>query len=704
MKKQKSSQNLNIDKNLVDNNQKILTTNDGVPIHDNNNTLKAGNRGPSLQQDHIYFDKLMHFDRERIPERVVHARGSAAHGFFEATADLSDLTSAKFLQKGTITPVFTRFSTVAGFKGSTDLARDVRGFSVKFYTEEGNYDLVGNNIPVFFIQDAMNFPDLVHAVKPEPDKEMPQAASAHDTFWDFISLMPESAHMIMWVMSDRAIPRSLRMIQGFGVHTFKFVNAEGKGTFVKFHWRPRLGTHAVAWNEAQKISGFNSDFHRQDLWEAIENGDFPQWDLGVQLVSEEDEMKFSFDLLDPTKIIPEELIPLKIIGTMTLNRNPENFFAENEQSAFDPGRVVPGIDFSNDPLLQGRIFSYMDTQNYRLGGPNFHEIPINRPLNGKHNNQKDGFSRIDILKGDVSYFPNSKMDGCPYQAMLRGETGYQSHKEQIDAKKVRERSDSFAEHFTQARLFFNSQSPEEQDHMISALSFELSKVKEEKIRVRMLAILHQIDKTLAKKVGDNLGLTPPKELDELTLKFARQNHPNYPIKPKKPEVEKSEALSMKVKEGEGTIETRKVAFLIDDGASKSSVDKMKSALEKEGAMPVMIASHVGTLKFDDGSTTEIQHSYLTEASVLYDAFFTPEGNHVKALAQNPDYIHFINEGYRHCKAISFAKGAEELAEKCFIEKDPGVIFESKDNLEKDFISAMKKHRIWEREKPRKVPA
>lgn len=704
MKKQKSSQNPNIDKNLIDNSNKILTTNDGVPIHDNNNTLKAGNRGPSLQQDHIYFDKLMHFDRERIPERVVHARGSAAHGFFEATADVSEYTSAKFLKKGTVTPVFTRFSTVAGFKGSTDLARDVRGFSVKFYTEEGNYDLVGNNIPVFFIQDAMNFPDLVHAVKPEPNNEMPQAASAHDTFWDFISLMPESAHMIMWVMSDRAIPRSLRMMEGFGVHTFKFVNKDGKGTFVKFHWRPKLGTHSVAWNEAQKISGFNSDFHRQDLWEAIEDGNYPQWDLGVQLIPEEDELKYSFDILDPTKIIPEELIPLKIIGTMTLNRNPENFFAENEQSAFDPGRVVPGIDFSNDPLLQGRIFSYMDTQNYRLGGPNFHELPINRPLNGKHNNQKDGFGKVDILKGAVSYFPNSKMDGCPYQAMLRGEQGFESHKEKIKAEKVRERSDSFADHFSQATLFFNSQSPEEQDHIINALSFELSKVKEVKIRERVLAILNQIEGKLAKKVGDNLGLTPPKELDELTLKFARQNHPNYPIKPKKQEVKKSEALSMKVKDGEGTIETRKVAFLLDEGASKSSVDKMKSALEKEGASAVMIASKVGKLTFDDGSTTEIQHSYLTEASVCYDSFFTPEGKQVKDLAKNPDYIHFLNEGYRHCKAISFAKGAEELAKKAFIEKDAAVIFESKDDLHKDFIAAMKKHRLWEREKPRKVPA
>ena len=424
-----------MNQHVYDNSNHRLTTNDGVPIYDNNNTLKAGNRGPSLQQDHIYFDKLMHFDRERIPERVVHARGSGAHGIFEMNADLSKYTTADFLQKGKKTPVFVRFSTVAGFKGSTDLARDVRGFSVKFYTEEGNYDLVGNNIPVFFIQDAMNFPDLVHAVKPEPHNEIPQAGSAHDTFWDFISLMPESAHMIMWAMSDRAIPRSLRMMEGFGVHTFKLVNKDGKGTFVKFHWKPKLGVHGVAWQEAQKISGYNSDFHRQDLWEAIDKGNFPQWDLGVQLIPEEDEEKYSFDILDATKLVPEELVPVQIVGTMTLNRNPENFFAETEQSAFDPGRLVPGIDFSNDPLLQGRIFSYMDTQNYRLGGPNFHELPINRSINQKTNNQKDGFGRQDILKGDVSYFPNSKASGCPYHAMLKGETGFQSHQEPIDAKK-----------------------------------------------------------------------------------------------------------------------------------------------------------------------------------------------------------------------------------------------------------------------------
>ncbi|WP_291120487.1 catalase [Empedobacter sp. UBA7248] len=707
MKKSKSSDSKieQMNQFTVDNTNQKLTTNDGVSIYDNNNTLKVGDRGPSLQQDHIYFDKLGHFDRERIPERVVHARGSGAHGILEINEDISEYTCAKFLQKGKTTPLFIRFSTVAGFKGSTDLARDVRGFSVKFYTEDGNYDLVGNNIPVFFIQDAMNFPDLIHAVKPEPDKEIPQAASAHDTFWDFISLMPESAHMIMWAMSDRAIPRSLRMMEGFGVHTFKLVNQEGKATFVKFHWKPKLGVHSVAWNEAQKISGFNSDFHRQDLWEAIDAGNFPQWDLGVQLIPEEDELKYSFDLLDVTKIIPEELVPVKIIGTMTLNRNPDNFFAETEQVAFDPGRIIPGIDLSDDPLLQGRVFSYMDTQNYRLGGANFHEIPINRSLNQKHNNQKDGTGRIDILKGGVSYFPNSKASGCPYHAMLKGEEGFKSHEQKVEGKKVRTRSDSFADHFSQATLFFNSQSKPEKQHIIDAFSFELSKVSDPKIRERQVAILYQIDKTLAQKVGDNLGIIPPKELDELTLSFARQNHPNYPLQPNKQEINSSDALSMKVKEGEGTIKTRKVAFLVDNGVSKKSVDQLKKALEKEGAEAVLISSKVGELTYEEGSKENISHSYLTDPSVCYDAVYTPSGKSIESLKSNPDYYEFINDSYRHCKILAFAKGAGSLMDNSFVKPDRGVILEDEnENWIVDFIQVMKLHRIWDLEEERKVPS
>ena len=432
----KSKKITDLEQNTSDATGAFLTTNQGLKINDNQNSLKAGERGATLLEDFILREKITHFDHERIPERIVHARGSAAHGFFELYDSMSAFTKAGFLQKpGTKTPVFVRFSTVAGSRGSTDLARDVRGFSVKFYTEEGNYDLVGNNMPVFFIQDAIKFPDLIHAVKPEPNNEIPQAASAHDTFWDFISLMPESMHMIMWAMSDRAIPRSLRMMEGFGVHTFRLINESGKAVFVKFHWKPLLGVHSVAWDEAQKISGKDSDFHRRDLWEAIESGNYPEWEFGVQIVPEKDEHKYPFDLLDPTKLIPEEMVPVKIIGKMTLNRNPDNFFAETEQVAFHPGHLVPGIDFSNDPLLQGRLFSYTDTQLSRLGSTNFHEIPINRPVNAMHNNQRDGHMRQTINTGRVSYQPNTLGGGCPFQAKA-AEGGFVSYNERIDAKKT----------------------------------------------------------------------------------------------------------------------------------------------------------------------------------------------------------------------------------------------------------------------------
>jgi catalase len=441
-----------LDQHTKDGTNEFLTTNQGVRINDNQNTLTAGERGPSLLEDFIFREKMTHFDHERIPERIVHARGSGAHGYFQVYESMKKVTKAGFLQDPSKqTPVFVRFSTVAGFRGSTDLARDARGFSVKFYTEEGNYDLVGNNMPVFFIQDGMKFPDLIHAVKPEPHNEIPQAGSAHDTFWDFISLMPESMHMIMWVMSDRAIPRSYRMMEGFGVHTFRFINENGKSTFVKFHWKPVLGTHGVTWDEAQKISGKNSDFHRQDLWEAIEEGNFPEFELGVQLVPDEEEHNFDFDLLDPTKLIPEEIVPVQKIGKMVLNRNPDNFFAETEQIAFHPGHVVPGIDFTNDPLLQGRLFSYLDTQLIRLGGPNFNEIPINRPIAANHNNQRDGSMRQQINKGKVSYHPNSLGGGCPFQAKMT-EGGFVSHNEKVEGHKVRTRSKSFNDFLHPAKI------------------------------------------------------------------------------------------------------------------------------------------------------------------------------------------------------------------------------------------------------------
>src|SRR4051812_2596977 len=413
--------NAPLDRVRVDSSGRVLTTNQGVPVADNQNLLKAGLRGPALLEDFILREKITHFDHERIPERIVHARGSGAHGYFECYEPLTQLTRASiFAEAGKRTPVFVRFSTVAGERGSTDTARDVRGFAVKFYTDEGNWDLVGNNIPVFFIQDAMKFPDLIHAVKPEPHHAMPQAASAHDTFWDFASLMPESTHMLMWAMSDRAIPRSYRMMEGFGVHTFRFVNSHGESHFVKFHWNPLAGTHSLAWDEAAKICGADADFHRRDLWEAIEAGEYPEWELSVQLFTEDDAERFSFDVLDATKIVPEELVPLRPIGRMVLNRNPDNFFAETEQVAFCTAHIVPGLDFTNDPLLSGRIHSYVDTQLTRLGGPNFHEIPINAPVAQAHNNQRDGFHRQEINRGRVAYEPNSLAGGCPYQAGARG--------------------------------------------------------------------------------------------------------------------------------------------------------------------------------------------------------------------------------------------------------------------------------------------
>ncbi|HTE02495.1 MAG TPA: catalase, partial [Mucilaginibacter sp.] len=546
-------------------NGQFLNTNQGLEINDDTNSLKAGERGATLLEDFILREKITHFDHERIPERIVHARGSGAHGVFQVYESMAKYTKAGFLQDPSkVTPVFVRFSTVAGFRGSTDLARDVRGFSVKFYTEEGNYDLVGNNMPVFFIQDAIKFPDLIHAVKPEPHNEIPQAASAHDTFWDFISLTPESMHMIMWAMSDRAIPRSLRMMEGFGIHTFRFINAEGKSCFVKFHWKPLLGLHAVAWDEAQKISGKNSDFHRQDLWEAIESGAFPEWEFGVQIVPEEDEHKYPFDLLDPTKLIPEELVPVLRIGKMTLNRNVDNFFAETEQVAFHPGHLVPGIDFTNDPLLQGRLFSYTDTQLSRLGSPNFHEIPINRSINPVHNNQRDGHMRQQINAGKSSYHPNTVGDGYPKQAKI-AEGGFSSYEERIDARKVRARSKSFMDFFSQATLFFNSQSEPEQNHIIDALRFELGKVETITIRERMAGLLSKINPVLAQKVAEGLGMAVPKPQEPLNHNFGADANPaDYQDHPAKPSLDQSPALSM-ASSPKDTIKTRQIAILAADG-------------------------------------------------------------------------------------------------------------------------------------------
>jgi catalase len=701
------------------NQDKLMSTNQGVKINDDQNSLKSGNRGSTLLEDFILREKITHFDHERIPERVVHARGAGAHGIFQVYEPMKKYTKAKFLNDKTKeTPVFVRFSTVAGSRGSTDLARDVRGFAVKFYTEEGNFDLVGNNMPVFFIQDAIKFPDLVHAVKPEPHNEIPQAASAHDTFWDFISLMPESAHMILWLMSDRAIPRSYRMMEGFGVHTFRFINDRDESHFVKFHWKPLLGVHSVAWDEAQKISGKDPDFHRRDLWEAIENGAFAEFELGVQIVPEQDEHAFEFDLLDPTKIIPEELVPVQRIGKLTLNRNPDNFFAETEQVAFHIGHVVPGIDFTNDPLLQGRLFSYTDTQLIRLGGPNFHEIPINRPLAEVHNNQRDGFMRQQINKGRTSYSPNSLGGGCPFQAKMM-EGGFTSFPERIDAQKVRERSKSFFDHFSQATLFFNSQSDAEQSHIIDAFSFELGKVETEAIRIRMLGILSQIDKKLAAGVAYNLGIHVPKPPEQpMNHSIPADGNPAdfQPVK-KESTLKKSEALSM-VNTIKDSIATRQIAILAADGVDADSLITMKNAILAAGANVDIIAPRLGIIVSENEEEIKVNQSFLTAASVLYDAVYVPGGtNSVGTLAEEADPIHFLNEAFRHCKAIAADEDALQVLKSTYFSKklpkgrdnktmltEGIVIGQDVKSLSETFISAIAQHRFWDREVPRKVPS
>jgi catalase len=698
-----------VQKNAEDSGGEFLTTNQGVRISDNQNSLKAGDRGPTLLEDFILREKITHFDHERIPERVVHARGSAAHGQFQVYESMAEYTRADFLQDPSVkTPVFVRFSTVAGSRGSTDLARDVRGFAVKFYTREGNFDLVGNNIPVFFIQDAMKFPDLVHAVKPEPHNEIPQAASAHDTFWDFISLMPESMHMIMWVMSDRAIPRSLRMMEGFGVHTFRFINDRGKARFVKFHWKPLLGVHSVLWDEAQKISGQDPDFHRRDLWEAIENGDFPEWELGVQIVEERDEHKFPFDLLDPTKLIPEELVPVRRIGKLTLNRNPENFFAETEQVAFHVANIVPGIDFTNDPLMQGRLFSYLDTQLIRLGGPNFHEIPINRPIAPVHNNQRDGYMRQTVNHGQTSYEPNSLRGGCPFQAGM-DMSGFASYAERIDARKIRQRSPSFQDHFSQATLFYNSQSEIEKNHIVRALRFELGKVETPAIRERMLGLLSQVDKGLAENVAEGLGIPVPRKLEKpLNMSVPADVDPKK-VQPKRVEqgIDASPALRQIDNPNfpEDTIKTRKIAVLLADGFDDQAVGEMNKALLTAGATPKLIAPRLGVVTGAKGTELKVDFSFLTAASVLFDALYCPGGKaSVSALTREQDALEFVQEAFKHCKTIAASGDGADFLNAALADKassnEAGLIVDREQTIDKtagQFIRSIGKHKHWERE-------
>ena len=683
-----------LDRVRVDSSGQMLTTNQGVPVADNQHSLKVGLRGPTAMEDFILREKLTHFDHERIPERVVHARGSAAHGYFEAYKDFSDLTRANpFSQAGKRTPVFVRFSTVAGERGSADTVRDVRGFAVKFYTEEGNWDLVGNNIPVFFIQDAMKFPDLVHAVKPEPHHQMPQASSAHDTFWDFVSLMPESAHMLLWQMSDRAIPRSYRTMQGFGVHTFRLVNAAGESRFCKFHWTPLQGTHSLVWDEAAKITGADPDFHRRDLWEAIEAGAFPEWELGVQVFTEEQAEGFAFDVLDPTKLVPEELVPLLPLGKMVLDRNPDNFFAETEQVAFCTAHVVPGIDFSNDPLLQGRIHSYLDTQLTRLGGPNFHEIPINAPVTQVHNNQRDGMHRQAVNRGRVNYEPNSLAGGCPFQAGMA--KGFTTFPERIAEDKVRGKPELFADHYSQATLFFNSQTPVEQAHIANAFRFELTRVQVPAVRERVLALLANVDATLASDVAAGLGMEVPAPLPLATDRPA-------------PEYEPSPALSLLSRPGETGIKTRRVAILVAHGVDASMVRTIYDSLLADGAVPRVVASTLGKVKAKDGGMLDVEISLEAGPSVLYDAVVVPDGEDaVNTLSRDAHALDFVREQYRHCKPILVLGAGAGLLAKASVppalpdgSDDPGLLGAHGEDLKQAlaaFKEALAMHRSFARE-------
>lgn len=665
-----------------------LTTNQGVAVSDNQHSLKAGLRGPALLKDFILREKITHFDHERIPERIVHARGSAAHGYFECYEPLTDLTRASlFAEQGKRTPVFVRFSTVAGERGSKDTARDVRGFAVKFYTDEGNWDLVGNNMPVFFIQDAMKFPDLVHAVKPEPHHGMPQAASAHDTFWDFVSLMPESTHMLMWLMSDRAIPRSYRMMQGFGVHTFRFVNARGESRLVKFHWNPLQGTHSQVWDEAVKVSGADPDFHRRDLWEAIDAGHGPQWELGVQVFTEEEAERFSFDVLDATKIVPEELVPVRPIGRMVLDRNPDNFFAETEQVAFCAAHVVPGVDFTNDPLLAGRIHSYVDTQISRLGGPNFHEIPINAPLAPVHNNQRDGMHRQAVHRGRVAYEPNSLAGGCPFQA---GMEGYVSFPEPVGGDELRGHPEKFAEHYNQASLFYHSQVDWERRHLASAFAFELSKVTVAAVRQRMVASLRNVSDELAQSVADMLGMALPEPMPRAVRQMPR------------PEVEQSPSLSLTARPGQAGVATRKIAVLVAEGVDGAAVSAVAQALIQAGAVVRLVGQRIGPVATAEGDALDADASLDNQPSAVFDGAVVPGGGvAVDRWRQDGRALEFVRDTYRHGKTLLAMGEGADLLEAAGIDpawRDDGlVVDQAPAQAATLFIDSLARHRHPERE-------
>ncbi|MGZ2456812.1 catalase [Rhizobium sp. IY2] len=661
----------------------VLTTAQGGPVSDDQNTLRVGARGPALIDDFHFREKIFHFDHERIPERVVHARGYGAHGYFETYESLAAYTRADLFQRpGEKTPAFVRFSTVAGSKGSFDLARDVRGFAVKIYTQQGNWDLVGNNIPVFFIQDAIKFPDIIHSVKPEPDKEFPQAQSAHDNFWDFITLTPESMHMIMWVMSDRAIPRSFRFMEGFGVHTFRFVNAADESTFVKFHWKPKLGLQSVAWNEAVKINGADPDFHRRDLWQSIQSGAFPEWELCVQLFDQDFADTFDFDILDPTKIIPEEILPVKAIGRLVLDRMPENFFAETEQVAFMTQNVPPGIDFSNDPLLQGRNFSYLDTQLKRLGGPNFTHLPINAPKCPFHNFQQDGHMAMRNPVGRVNYQPNSWNQG-PRESPVQG---YRHFPAEEQGPKVRLRPESFADHYSQARQFYISQTPPEQRHIAAALIFELSKVETPVIRERMVSHLMNIDETLASKVGHALG-------------FKSMPKPADAAMPTRQDLEPSPALSI-FERGPGRFEGRKLGILVSDGSDAAVFKALLAEITEQKATFEVIAPKIGGVTLSDGNWIEAHQMIDGGPSVLYDAVaLLPSAEGTGDLLKEATARDFVADAFVHCKFIGYVETALPLMQKAGIADslDEGVIALGAAKDVSAFIKALGKLRVWGRE-------
>ena len=674
-----------------------LTTDQGVEVSNTDESLKAGQRGPSLIEDFHLREKITRFDHERIPERVVHARGSGAHGHFQVYRSLAEYTRAGFLQDpGVQTPVFVRFSTVVGSRGSADTVRDVRGFAVKFYTQEGNFDLVGNNIPVFFIQDGMKFPDLVHAIKPEADSEMPQASSAHDTFWDFVSLAPETAHMVMWVMSDRAIPRSFATMEGFGVHTFRLIDANGGSRLVKFHWKPAAGIHSLTWDEAQKIAGMDPDFHRRGLWESIETGAFPEYELGLQVIQESDAESFGFDILDATKLVPEEVVPVELVGRLTLDRNPDNFFAETEQAAFHIGNVVPGIDVTNDPLLQARLFSYLDTQLTRLGGPNFHEIPINRPLAPVHNHQQDGFHRDTINAGKANYHPNSVGGGNP---ILAEEEGYVHFREPVGGEKMRERPSSFRDFFSQATLFFRSLSPVEQQHLAGALRFEVGKVQREEIRERVVnEILANIDLELANAVAPAVGVTT------VAARTARGHE-----RLGDPGVPQSPALSQLSLPGR-SISGRQVAVLLSDGFLMAEVESIAEKLQAQGVVPVYVSTRLGPIQGEGGGAVLATKTFQTVGSVLFDAVFVPGGAaSIAALRGGAAAMQFLREAHGHYKPLAATgEGVDLLLEAIgeAVRQQPasaegsptsGVITGGHEDVAQEFVSAIGKHRFWDRD-------